>query len=142
LSLKQSQGDPWENAADRFPRNTVVEGHVVRIVDFGAFVEVAPGVEGLVHISELADRRVQSVEDILKVGDEKRFRVLELQIDDRRLKLSLKSADRPLDEDLSAAEQDASGATPPLRPRAPKGTLKGGIGGGGGMGEGLGSLKL
>jgi len=142
LSLKQSQGDPWENAAERFPRNTVVEGHVVRIVDFGAFVEVAPGVEGLVHISELADRRVQSVEDILKVGDEKRFRVLELQIDDRRLKLSLKSADRPLDEDLSAAEQDASGATPPSRPRAPKGTLKGGIGGGGGMGEGLGSLKL
>lgn len=140
LSLKQSQGDPWENADERFPRNTVVEGTVMRLVDFGAFVEIAQGIEGLVHISELSDRRVQRVEDILKVGDRKGFRVLEVQVDDRRMKLSLKSADRPLDE--SDAGVDPANEPTTTRPRARKGSLKGGIGGGGGMGEGLGNLKL
>jgi len=143
LSLKQSQGDPWENIAERFPRDTVVEGRVVRLVDFGAFIEITPGVEGLVHISEMSDQRIQSVEDLLKVDDKKRFRVLEVQAEDRRIKLSLKSADRPLGEQTSSADPDiGQPVVATSRPRAKKGSLKGGIGGGGGLGEGLGHLKL
>jgi small subunit ribosomal protein S1 len=124
LSLKQAQGDPWIGAERKYERNSVVEAKVVRTTDFGAFAELEPGVEGLVHISELSDRRVRSVEDVLKEGQTEKFRVLEVDEDSRRIKLSLKAVAAPLPE--QPAQEQAS-ADRKSRPRKPKGDLKGGL---------------
>lgn len=138
LSLKQAQGDPWIGAERKYETHSVVEGKVLGITDFGAFVELETGVEGLVHISELADRRVGQVEDVLKVGDEKKFRVLEISEEDRKVRLSLKAAEKSLEQ----LQSEQAAAAEPVKPRAarqhPK-NLKGGMDLGG---VGLGGLRL
>lgn len=90
ISLKQIQDDPWSSAETRFPVNGTLKGKVSKIMDFGAFVEVAPGVEGLVHISELSERRVNAVSDVVKEGQDVDVRVLKLDIPAQRLSLSMK----------------------------------------------------
>ncbi|MFO7246915.1 MAG: 30S ribosomal protein S1 [Thermaerobacter sp.] len=90
LSLKQTQPDPWEGAAARYPEGSWVTGRVVRLAPFGAFVELQPGVEGLVHISEMAERHVAKPEDVVQPGDIVQCRVLRVQEDQRRISLSLK----------------------------------------------------
>ncbi|MFA9477865.1 S1 RNA-binding domain-containing protein [Phycisphaerales bacterium AB-hyl4] len=140
LSLKQATGDPWVGAERKFAANSLVEGKVLGTTDFGAFVELETGIEGLVHISELSDRRVGKVEDVLKVGDVKQFRVLDISEDDRKIRLSLKQVDKPEPEGASAAEI-AKHSQKPAKKQSRK-DLKGGMGSGGGMGMGLGDLKL
>jgi len=83
LGLKQLQENPWKTASDKYPVNTIVKGKVLRIAPFGAFVEVEPGVEGLVHISQLATDHVEKTEDIVSVGQ-----IVEAQ----RMSLSIKDA--------------------------------------------------
>ncbi len=90
FSLKQAGPDPWSTVADRYAVDMAVDGRVTRTADFGAFVELEPGLEGLVHISELSNQRVGSVEQVVKVGDEVKVRVLEIDRDARRMGLSIK----------------------------------------------------
>ncbi|HEX7010462.1 MAG TPA: S1 RNA-binding domain-containing protein, partial [Phycisphaeraceae bacterium] len=147
LSLKQAQGDPWTGAERKYPAQSVVEGKVLSTTDFGAFIELEPGVEGLVHISELSDRRVGKVQDVLNVGDVRKFRVLEISEDDRKVRLSLKQADKPAEpspQQAQAAQEAASSASKPAAARksTPSKPLKGGMGSHGGLGKGLGDLSL
>lgn len=92
LGIKQLTDDPWETLPKRFPRGTKVQGKVVRVTDYGAFVELEPGIDGLCHISELADERVAKTEDVLKAGDEVEVMVLDVDPAERRISLSLKAA--------------------------------------------------
>ncbi|MFN4242077.1 MAG: S1 RNA-binding domain-containing protein [Tepidisphaerales bacterium] len=90
FSLKQAGPDPWKTAAEKYAVDSVVDGRVTRVVDFGAFVELEPGLEGLVHVSELSDKRVRTPADLVKVGQDVRVRVLEVDAASRRIGLSLK----------------------------------------------------
>jgi small subunit ribosomal protein S1 len=91
LGLKQTMGDPWAQAAQNFPAGTVVEGPVTNIMKFGAFVQLAEGVEGMVHVSEIsAEKRIEHPQDVLKVGQVVKAQVLELDIEKRQLRLSMK----------------------------------------------------
>ena len=91
LGLKQALGDPWADAAKRFPAGSAVEGPVTRLMKFGAFVQMAEGVEGLVHISEItAERHLHHPQDVLKVGQVVRAQVLAIDSEKRQAKLSMK----------------------------------------------------
>jgi small subunit ribosomal protein S1 len=91
LGLKQALGNPWADAAQKFPVGSVVEGPVVSITKFGAFVEVAEGIEGMIHVSDLsAEKRINHPQDMLKVGQTVKAQVLELDTEKRRLKLGIK----------------------------------------------------
>ncbi len=109
LSLKQVEADPWEGAEDRFPKGMNVTGSVTKCAEFGAFVQLSPGVEGLVHISELSDQRVQKAEDVVKPGQDVEVRVLEVDMHQRRISLSMKAVAEATAEDQAAlaAEQEA-----------------------------------
>jgi small subunit ribosomal protein S1 len=90
LGLKQTQSDPWQQVVDSYGEGDVVEGRVTKVVTFGAFVEILPGVEGLVHISELAQHHVENPREIVSQGDPVNVLVLEVDGERRRLSLSLK----------------------------------------------------
>ncbi|MCS7033732.1 MAG: S1 RNA-binding domain-containing protein, partial [Phycisphaerae bacterium] len=92
LSMKQAGPNPWAEAAAKYPKDATVSGTVSRVVDFGAFVVLEPGLEGLVHISELSDQRVRQPQDVVKVGDSVRVRVLEVDPKTRRMSLSIRQA--------------------------------------------------
>ena len=90
LGIKQLEKDPWTSIASEYTVGSMVEGIVSKITNFGAFVKLNNGIEGLVHISELADKEVEKVEDILKVGQTATFRVIKVSAEERKLGLSLK----------------------------------------------------
>jgi small subunit ribosomal protein S1 len=91
LGLKQALGDPWADAAQKFPVGSVVEGPVVSLTKFGAFVQLAEGIEGMVHVSDIsAEKRINHPQDVLKVGQPVKALVLELDAEKRRLKLGMK----------------------------------------------------
>ena len=90
LGLKQTQSDPWQQVIDAYEQGDVVEGRVTKVVTFGAFVEVVPGVEGLVHISELAAHHVENPREIVQQGETVRAKIIEMDAERRRLSLSLK----------------------------------------------------
>src|SRR3989454_247605 len=91
LGLKQALGDPWADAAQKFPVGSAIEGPVVSLTKFGAFVQVAEGIEGMVHVSDIsADRRINHPQDMLKIGQPVKAQVLELDTEKRRLKLGMK----------------------------------------------------
>ncbi|MBO8168337.1 MAG: bifunctional 4-hydroxy-3-methylbut-2-enyl diphosphate reductase/30S ribosomal protein S1 [Thermoanaerobacteraceae bacterium] len=90
LGLKQLTPNPWETAAERYPEGTIVEGEVLRIAPFGAFVEVEPGIEGLVHISQLSHEHVEKTEDAVKPGDKVQVKVLGVDEEAQRMSLSIK----------------------------------------------------
>jgi len=139
LSLKQAEGDPWIGAEGKYQKNSLVDGKVVRIVDFGAFVELEPGVEALAPIAELSKDRINRVEQVLTEGETRQFRVLDVDEEQRRARLSVRAV-----EDPAAAEpapEAPSKSQAKVKKRDPS-TLRGGIGSGGGMGTGLGDLKL
>ena len=130
LGMKQLSGDPWAGAVNSFAVGKQVDGTVTRIMDFGAFVELEPGVEGLVHISELEHTRVRRVSDVLSEGQSVDVQVLEVDPERQRISLSLKALkDRPAgngggdepDEDLTPVE------------RVERSELKGGTGDGGNL---------
>lgn len=102
LGLKQTVEHPWENIEEKFPQGAVVEGKVVRITAFGAFVELANGLDGLVHISQCALNRINKVEDAVQVGQVVRVKVLGVNPEERRISLSIREvlADEALDADL------------------------------------------
>src|SRR2546421_4228450 len=90
LGLKQTQTDPWQRVIDETRQGDVVVGKVTKVVTFGAFAEILSGVEGLIHISELADHHVENPRDVVNQGDEVNVKVIEIDPDRRRLSLSLK----------------------------------------------------
>jgi len=88
LGMKQLEPDPWDDVHERIGNDAVVTGKVTRVVDFGAFVELEPGLEGLLHVSQLGTDRVRRVADILKVGDELAVRVVSIDAAEQRISLS------------------------------------------------------
>ncbi len=91
LGLKQTLGDPWADVSTKFPVGSSVEGTVVRMMKFGAFVQIAEGVDGLVHISEIvADRHLHHPQDVLRVGESVKAKVLAIDTEKRQLRLSMK----------------------------------------------------
>jgi small subunit ribosomal protein S1 len=90
LGLKQTQTDPWQQVLESYGEGDVVQGRVTKVVTFGAFVEILPGVEGLVHISELAQHHVENPREVVSQGDAVNVKIIEIDADRRRLSLSLK----------------------------------------------------
>jgi small subunit ribosomal protein S1 len=95
LGIKQLERDPWEKIEEDFPSGKIVEGVVSKITHFGAFVRFSNGVEGLVHISELSNKEVTKVEDYVKLGENRQFKVLKVSKDERKLGLSLRALTEP-----------------------------------------------
>lgn len=104
LGIKQLTQDPWESIEKEYPVGSVIEGEVSRITNFGAFIRLPIGVEGLVHISELSDQNVEKVEDVLKLGDKRQFRVINVNRNERRLGLSLRQPREDKKAEASAVE--------------------------------------
>ena len=140
LGLKQLATDPWEtDIPGRYHPSQVVQGKVTKLTNFGVFVELEPGLEGLLHISELADHKVENPEEVVKVGDPIEVRVLRVDPAERKIGLSRKRAHWSEEEGEEGAE---AGGTPPGAPGAPespdgaanaKRELKGGTGATGGQ---------
>jgi small subunit ribosomal protein S1 len=113
LGLKQTQEDPWQRVVSTHRSGDVLEGTVTKVVAFGAFVEILPGVEGLVHISELADHHVESPSEVVEPGAKLNVKILEIDEERRRLSLSIKRVEgqnMPM-QDLGAQIAEASGET-------------------------------
>ncbi|MEN6429470.1 MAG: S1 RNA-binding domain-containing protein, partial [Coriobacteriales bacterium] len=120
LGLKQTQDDPWKQLVKDFVPGSIVSGRVTKIVPFGAFVEIGDGVEGLVHISEMAKGHVEKAEDVVSVGSEVQVKIMDVDTDRRRISLSLRAANEelgiedavpgPSDEDAEY-EEDAEEAS-------------------------------
>jgi small subunit ribosomal protein S1 len=105
LGLKQTQEDPWQRVVDTYNVGDELEGTVTKVVAFGAFVEILEGVEGLVHISELAQQHVENPREIVQPGDDVRVKILEIDSERRRLSLSIKRV-----EDQILPRRDAGAA--------------------------------
>ena len=97
LGLKQTQTDPWQQVLDHYHQDDVVRGRVTKVVTFGAFVEIVPGVEGLVHISELAAHHVENPREVVQNGQDVLVKIIEIDAERRRLSLSIKRVE-PEDE--------------------------------------------
>jgi len=108
LGLKQAQPDPWDEIAQKFPVGSVVKGKVSKIASFGAFIELEDGVDGLVHISQISDQRVEKVKDALEVGQEVEARVVKVDRAERRIGLSIRAMTMS-DEEIKALEAETSG---------------------------------
>jgi small subunit ribosomal protein S1 len=130
LSARDLVESPWKRAADKYHVGATVRGTVSRLAQFGAFVKLEPGVEGLVHISELATRHIRSVADVVREGEPVECRVLAVDPDEQRMSLSIKAlAPAPAAKESAEPEEPAA-EEPPPPPVAKKrsGPLKGGLG--------------
>lgn len=115
LSLKATTPGPWDGVEQKLAKGDVVEGTVKRLTDFGAFVEVLPGIDGLVHVSQISHKRIENPKEALKVGQEVTVKVLEVNADAERVSLSIKALEeRPAQEEGQKEEKRAP------RPRRPK----------------------
>jgi small subunit ribosomal protein S1 len=126
LGLKQLTTSPWDEAALNYPPGSTVKGKVTRTAEFGAFVEIEPGLEGLVHVSELAPQRIRKVTDVVQVDQEVNVRVLSLDAEARRMSLSIKQALRAAEPEPAEGEEEDEAPAPPPRPRTTP--LRGGVG--------------
>lgn len=136
LGIKQLEKDPWTSIANEYAIGSTVEGVVSKITNFGAFVKLNNGIEGLVHISELADKEIEKVEDILKIGQTASFRVIKVSAEERKLGLSLKPQregaseqqprseveheQKPARQVEKQARQTSKPAAEDFKPKAPK----------------------
>ncbi|MFS9075621.1 30S ribosomal protein S1 [Streptococcus mitis] len=115
LSLKATTPGPWDGVEQKLAKGDVVEGTVKRLTDFGAFVEVLPGIDGLVHVSQISHKRIENPKEALKVGQEVKVKVLEVNADAERVSLSIKALEeRPAQEEGQKEEKRSA------RPRRPK----------------------
>ncbi|HEU8294227.1 TPA: 30S ribosomal protein S1 [Streptococcus pneumoniae] len=115
LSLKATVPGPWDGVEQKLAKGDVVEGTVKRLTDFGAFVEVLPGIDGLVHVSQISHKRIENPKESLKVGQEVQVKVLEVNADAERVSLSIKALEeRPAQEEGQKEEKRAA------RPRRPR----------------------
>jgi len=107
LGLKQAQQDPWDEIAKKFPVGSTVKGKVSKIASFGAFVELEDGVDGLVHISQISDQRIEKVKDALDVGQEVEARVVKVDRGERRIGLSIRAMTMT-EEEIKALENETT----------------------------------
>jgi small subunit ribosomal protein S1 len=129
LGLKQMANDPWEgDIPGRYAPGQKVRGKVTKLTNFGVFVELEPGLEGLLHISELTDDKIESPEEVVKVGDEIDVKVLRVDAKDRKIGLSMRNVDDPTVPDVipDHPEEDLEAARP--KKEEPKRELRGGTG--------------
>jgi small subunit ribosomal protein S1 len=125
LGLKQMEEDPWAtDIPGRYQPGQLVTGKVTKITNFGVFVGLEDGLEGLLHISELADHKVENPEDVVKVGEQIEVKILRVDADERKIGLSRKRVEWADDELLENGAAEAGGSTPA--------ELKGGVGSGSG----------
>jgi small subunit ribosomal protein S1 len=136
LGLRQLTESPWTRAAEKYRPGMVVPGRVTKLMEFGAFVELEPAIEGLIHISELAHSRVHRVSEVVREGQAVDVKVLEVEVERQRMSLSLKQAIAEAEPELEeepppalSEETEPQAAPTPAKPAKP---LKGGLGGGGG----------
>ncbi|MFO0815714.1 MAG: S1 RNA-binding domain-containing protein [Gemmatales bacterium] len=130
VSLRECMSSPWDEIENTFPVGSIVNGKVTRIMDFGAFVELAPGIEGLLHISELANKRVYRVTDAVQLDQIVEVKVIKFDADTRRLSLSLKAVMKDKEEAEKANAENAEAEAVPEAPRKPihrRTDLKGGL---------------
>jgi small subunit ribosomal protein S1 len=113
LGLKQTQSDPWQQVVEAYHEGDVVQGKVTKVVTFGAFVEIMPGVEGLVHISELAQHHVENPREVVSQGDVVNVKIIEVDADRRRLSLSLKRVEESEEVQPRADGQPLETPEPP-----------------------------
>lgn len=113
LSIKAVQPGPWSNVANQVQAGDILDGKVKRLVTFGAFVEIAPGVEGLVHVSQIANRHVKNPNEVLEIGQDVKVKVLEVHSEEKRISLSIKEAleENNVTEDYSKYEPSSDSAT-------------------------------
>jgi small subunit ribosomal protein S1 len=119
FSLKQAGPNPWQTVHEKYATDSIVPGTITRLMDFGAFVELEPGLEGLIHVSELSNARVRTPADIVKPGQEVKVRILEIDKDGRRIGLSLKR--------VAELEAMQSAGTAPAAPKKKRPELRGGL---------------
>ncbi len=136
LSYRDLLEDPWEEVEQQFPSGTIVEGTVTKLADFGAFVRLGPGVEGLVHVSELAHHRVQRVNSVVREGETVLVKVLSVDKESQRMSLSIKQAKGPAEGQGASGPEAGNQSSEQLeaepervRSKKPSGPLKGGLGG-------------
>jgi small subunit ribosomal protein S1 len=129
LGLKQLDNDPWDgDIPDKYQPGQLVKGKVTKITNFGVFIGLEDGLEGLLHISELAEHKVEDPEEVVKVGDDIEVKVLRVDTDERKIGLSLKRVDWGEEQERAAAEAEAAEGGVSVN----EGELKGGLGGGDG----------
>ncbi len=134
LSLKQLTTSPWDEFSERVKAGARVTGKVTRTADFGAFVEIEPGIEGLIHVSELSTQRIRRVRDVVTEGQSVNVEVLSVDVPSRRMSLSLKSIAMEAEDAATATEQaereaDLKAAEETMATRPVNPNLRGGIGG-------------
>jgi small subunit ribosomal protein S1 len=121
LGLKQTQPDPWIKLVEAYPVGTIVDGTVTKIVPFGAFVQLGEATEGLVHISEMAPRHIETPAQVVKVGDVVKVKVMEVNSDRRRISLSMKAAAAELGIEIEVDETAAPEERTARKPRREQG---------------------
>ena len=113
LSLKFEDQNPWRNAADKYAVGTIVTGKVARMTDFGAFIELEPGIDALLHVSQISKEHIDKPSDVLKNGEEVTAKIVDFNETDRKISLSIKAmladqkAEKPADEDAVSVDIDA-----------------------------------
>lgn len=120
MSMKQATEDPWANVLESFTEQSIIKGKVTRLTEFGAFVELVAGVEGLIHISEMSDKRIKNCSEVVQEGQEIEARVLGVDKDKRRISLSIKALQEPTAEELQAPAE-------PIKRKIRKKPLRGGL---------------
>ncbi len=104
LSMKFEEDNPWRNAAEKYAVGTIVKGVVARMTDFGAFVELAPGVDALLHVSQISTEHVEKPSDVLKVGQEVEAKIVDFNEEDKKISLSIKALNAPEPEEEDDAD--------------------------------------
>ncbi len=131
LGLKQMSEDPWTNEIpNRYTPGQVIKGNVTKITNFGVFIGLEDGLEGLLHISELADHKVENPEDVVKVGDELEVKVLRVDTEDRKIGLSRRRVDWSEEQEAEDAKKRQAEEAAANVGKIPEAELKGGLGGG------------
>lgn len=108
LSIKATQPGPWDKVAEEAPAGTVLEGTVKRVKDFGAFVEIFPGIEGLVHVSQISHKRIENPSEVLKSGDKVQVQVLDVKPVEERISLSMKALEEKPEREDRGNSKDSS----------------------------------
>lgn len=119
LSLKRTLPDPWEDIAEKYHLGQVVEGKVVKDLNFGALVELEEGINSFMHISQMSHRRISSIEEILKVGDRVAGEIVELDVSQKKMKLSRKNIVPPSEDAIEGEEEDVT-INAPEKPKLSK----------------------
>ena len=104
LSMKFEDENPWNGAAEKYAVGNVVKGKVARMTDFGAFVELAPGVDALLHVSQISHEHVEKPADVLKIGQEVEAKIVDFNEEEKKISLSIKALTAPAEDAEETAE--------------------------------------